>query len=352
MRIADEERKSRVKARLNATVNLADVLLIAFIIAASAFLIVRVKSYMTPGRRYGNGSAQNARQIALASLMYAGDYDDTLPLTVNGQLSHLQNRGPNQLTINCPGPGTQDLPDPQAAGARPSVGWPVAVFPYAKSRGLFIDPQRADVNNIWARAALAPGDRTYDPEGATLRNQSRFPMYGYNYMFLSPLRIPQSKRGLPNAINYAVAESHTTSEPADPSGTIFFISSQRSLSDSTRGFFVVNAPGMWPIFGKGKNGLVAFWSGTPGSGDWVGTNTACPDDSIPCQNPSRSYGFAYVSAPDSPWSRCDVTFVDGHVQYMHVTDLTRGTSYATAVAGNDGAGAEIVDRAQYMWDLR
>ena len=145
-------------------------------------------------------SISNQKQQGLSLIMYAGDYDDALPVTVNGQLSRMQNRKPGQLTINCPGPGTQDLPDPEAAGRQPTLAWPGEILPYFRSRGLFVDPARGDSHQIWAPEALTPGDPNYDPEGATLRNQNRFPMYGYNYMFLSPLRIPKDERGLPNAM--------------------------------------------------------------------------------------------------------------------------------------------------------
>src|SRR6185369_11283539 len=116
-------------------------------------------------------------------------------------------------------------------------------------------------------------EKDYDREGATYRNQNRFPFFGVNYMYLSPLRIPKDKRKLPDAVNYAVSEAHGFEEADDPSGTVYFTESQRAPDDATRGFFVVNAPGMWPAFAGNKNGYVAFWSGTAGSGDWVGTTT-------------------------------------------------------------------------------
>ncbi len=334
-----------------ADLDMVEVLLIAFIVAATVFIVVKIENYRPP-RRAGGGSAgaQNVRQMALAALMYAGDYDDGLPLTVNGQLSRMQNRKQGQLTINCPGPGTQELPAPEAAGGEPTLAWPTLMLPYIKSRVLFVDPVRGDSHQIWAHEAVTPGDPNYDAEGATLRNQNRFPMFGYNYMFLSPLRIPKAKRGLPNAINYAVADSHKSTEADDPSGTIFFATSQASLSDPSRGFFVVNAPGMWATFAKETNGLVGFWNGTPGTGDWVGTNTACPDDSNPCTKPQPSYGFVYMLNPAPAAS--NVAYLDGHVKYTKAEALAAGTTFPTAVAGSDGSGAVIVDRKKYLWDLK
>ena len=175
--------------------------------------------------------------------MYGGDYDDTIPLTTNGWLSRMQDvgdrlktdKGNVHLTVNSPAPGTQDFPAKDAAGGQRTDAWPLLVMPYIKSRGLFISPQRGDLHNIWSHEARPSTDPDYDPDGATYRNQNRFPMYGMNYMFCSPLRVPKNKRGLSDAINYAVSESHTFTEADDPSGTVFFTDSQRALDDPTRG---------------------------------------------------------------------------------------------------------------------
>jgi prepilin-type processing-associated H-X9-DG protein len=295
--------------------------------------------------------AQNARQVALAALMYAGDNDNRMVPTVNGWLSRLQNRSDKQKTIDCPGPGTQDLPATDAAGAERTDTWVALLMPYIRSRLIYVDPGRGDLHGYFPVAEpLSVGDKGYDPEGNTYRNRERFPMYGVNYMFLSPLRIPKDKRGRPNAINYAVAEVVDLSKAADPSGTVFYVDSQRSQADQTRGFFVVNAPGMWPAFADNKNGYVAFWSGTKGSGDWVGTVTACNDFSEPCEKPTISTNFVCVRNNGG----ANTTFVDGHVKYMKAEALAAGTNYLAAVAGSagsPGSGAIITDKKHYLWNF-
>ena len=172
-------------------------------------------------------------------------------------------------------------------------------------------------------------------------------MVGMNYMFLSPLRIPAAYRKRANAVNYAVSESHTFISADDPSGTVFFTESQRTPWDNSRGFFVVNAPGMWEAFAKGKNGLVAFWTGTAGSGDWVGTETACADFVTPCPKPIKSANFVYTGYSDG----CNASFLDGHVKYYKTFALASGTDYGAATAKADGSGARIIDKSKYLWNF-
>ena len=293
-------------------------------------------------------SAQNCRQMALAGIMYGADYDDTIPVTINGWLCRMQNITDKQKTVNCPAPGTQDFVAKAAGGARTDA-WPILLYPYIKSRELFVIPDVEDAHHIWSSDPHATTDKGYDPEGATYRNQDRFPFYGVNYMFLSPLRIPKGYRHRPDAMNYAVAEAHTFTEAIDPSNTIYFVESQRSMDDATRGFFVVNAPGMWKAFATNKDGYVAFSTGGAGSGDWVATNTACADlDVLPCPQHKAWNGYVNMQILHSG---DNASFLDGHVRYYKWANLAQGTDYQTAIANSDGSGAQIVDKKKYLWSL-
>lgn len=341
--------------------SLGEVLLIGSILMIIGILVLFPVFAQSRGRRHPV-SAQNSRQMGLAGIMYGGDYDDTMPVTTNGWLSRMQNVADGHLTVDCPAPGTQDFPA-KAAGGQRTDAWPILVMPYIKSRGLFVDAGRSNFSTvgvnqeklvvnqkIYASEPKAVSDPAYDPEGATFRNQNRFPMYGMNYMYLSPLRIPKDKRKLPDAVNYAVSESHKFTEADDPSGTVYFTESQRTLSDQTRGFFVINAPGMWPAFANNKDGYVAFWTGTGGSGDWVGTTTACADFITPCPTPTTSTNFVYAGYNGGS----NVSFLDGHVRYYKAAALAAGTDYPSAVAGSRGhlgSGAKIVDKTKYLWNL-
>src|SRR5579885_1038124 len=142
---------------------LMDVGFIALILALVGILGIVIATLYRPWRT-GDGhrsSAQNNRQIALAGIMYGGDYDDALPVTTNGWLCRMQNIPDNALTKNCPAPGTQDLPANDAAGAERTDAWPLLVMPYIKSRGLYVDPGRGDAHNIWSSAAKAANEKDY-----------------------------------------------------------------------------------------------------------------------------------------------------------------------------------------------
>ncbi len=334
-----------------AGLGLGEVILIAAIVMLvfiALFYPVFARPHVTPRR--GVSAAHN-RQMALAGILYGADYNDALPIITNGWLCRMQNVKDGTPTVNCPAPGTQSYEASDAAGGQRTDAWPILFEPYLKSRGLYVDPGRwPEPHHIFDSPPVAVGDPSYDPEGATYRNQDRFPMYGMNYMFLSPLRVPKSKRGAPIPMNYAVSEGHKFAEADDPSGTVFFTESQRSMSDQTGGFFVVNAPGMWQAFVANKDGYIAFWTGTSGSGDWVGTKTACADYSTPCANPMKSSNFVYLAYNNG----CNASFLDGHVKYYHDMALAAGTDYPTAIAGSrgdPGSGAKIIDKKKYLWNL-
>ena len=337
---------NRHRSNKKSGMTLPEVLLASAIMMIIFVLVVRVV-FRPRATGMKPSSAQNNRQMALAAIMYGGDYDDKIPVVVNGWLSRMQDVDDKHQTVNCPAPGTQDFPAKHAAGYRRTDAWPLMLMPYLRSRGLFINPDLTDFHNIWTSAPKAATDKDYNRDGATYRNQNRFPMYGMNYMFLAPLRIPANKRSEPDAVNYAVGEGRAFTDADDPSGTVFFTESQHAMDDATRGFFVINAPGMWPAFVHNKDGYVAFWGGTAGSGDWVGTPTACADFGTPCPSPMEWAGSVYTGYNDG----CSATFLDGHVKYYRTFALAAGTDYASAVAGADGSGAHIVDKSKYLWNL-
>lgn len=324
------------------------------LISVSILVVVVIALYPVPGgdKRMARGAASssNARQIALAAIMYSGDHDEKIVPSVNGWISRLQDRSDKTKTASCPDVGTQRQPAPDAAGARPSRSWVHLLEPYIKARGLFYDPQRERDLAYFNSPPATITDRSYTATLATYRNQGLFPQYGMNYMFLSPLRAEERYRSDASLLNHAAGEVHKMSEAVSQEATVFFTASQRTISDSDRGFYVVNAPGMWNAFMEQEDGYVAYWEGTKGSGDWVGTKTACGSEDRRCREPTTSTGSAYVGLN----GKVVVTFLDGHVKRMLAAELAAGTDYAVAVAGatdHPGSGAKIIDKKAYLWDL-
>jgi prepilin-type N-terminal cleavage/methylation domain-containing protein/prepilin-type processing-associated H-X9-DG protein len=287
-------------------------------------------------------SSQNNRQMALANIMYGADYDDTICVMINGAYRNLKNVQDGTLT---------------QYGDQRTDGWPLLLLPYIKSRGLFVDPGRADTHNVFASPAHASADPGYDPYGATYRNQSRMVFYGVNYLFDSPLLIPSSKMSDATPTDFMAGEAHQFTEADDPSGTVFYTESDFGYDpttgtdtigvlDTTRGFFGVNAPGLWEVLVSSSVPYVIFWTGTNGSGDW------CGDVDPTTVGRQKNTNFVYIGYNDG----CNASFLDGHVKYYHDAALAAGTDYLASTPQDGGStafggGANITDKDHYLWNL-
>src|SRR2546423_287664 len=103
---------------------LVELLVVITIIAILAAMLFPVFAQAKKAARK-TASAQNNREIALAGLMYGGDYDDTICVMINGRWRDVENVRDGVNT---------------SYGAGRTDGWPLLVVPYIKSHGLFIDP--------------------------------------------------------------------------------------------------------------------------------------------------------------------------------------------------------------------
>ena len=318
-------------------------------LASVIVMFVAIALFMFPKgmRKRSTPSAANMHQIVLAASLYGNDHDNRIPLAINGRWSGLQNRTDTQLTIACPGPGTQELASPDAGLAKPTRTWVHLLFPYVPSMKVFVNPEKGDPLGLFDGPPLGVGDLRYNPLKCTYRNQGRFAFYGLNYMFLAPIRIPDEHYSSANSANYAVGVSKTFEGAEDPTNTVFFLDSQRYPDDKWRGFFVVNAPGMWTAFINSQ--YIGFWNQTRGSGDWVGTKTACANKDDPCRDLVQSAAYGSIDENGG----ATASFLDGHVKHMMAADLAAGTDYTTAVAGGAGdygSGARIIDKKRYLWN--
>jgi hypothetical protein len=302
----------------------------------------------------------------MATAMYKTDSDDHIPLSMNGWWDRIQDR--KTLTVACPGTGTQSIPAPDAGGAAVTQTWPKLIDSYT-SLGfkLYIDPRRGDVMGVWEGPAKFCTDPSYLPGFAnTYRNQCFLPMFGLNYIYLSPIEIPSQWLSAAHPMNYAEgAATISDSQIADPAGTVQYCSSKVFLAPpappglhggiDTYGYFGVNAPGARTVFAStlfATTGgpTVILDGGTRGSGDWLGTKDACQTQPCPV-NPD-----SYVNSQSSAYcgSLAMVIFCDGHVKAMSAGALASGTNYPTASAtGTDSrSGCVIVDYDHYLWDLK
>ena len=289
-------------------------------------------------------SARNLRKITLAAIHYGDDYDERIVILVNGAWRNLKNAKDGVLT--------------QYGDQRTDM-WPLLLMPYVKDRSTYVDPTRQDGAKIWSGPPLATNDPGYDPYGANYRNQNRFPFYGMNYLFLSPLEIPSEKMSDPTPTDFGVGEVHRFFQADNPEATVFFTPTMEGripvdVNDKVgtlkidHGYWGVNAPGLWPVLIASSTPYVIQWTGTNCSGDWCGTDI---DPRTPGVQTSENYFYA-----DPKRAGNNTSFLDGHVRFLKTVDLAAGTNYlsATPMDGGSGAfggGASITDKTHYIWNL-
>lgn len=287
-------------------------------------------------------NAVNLRKIARAASAYSADADDRIPIVINGRYRSLLNVRDGELT---------------RFGEQRSDQWPLILLPYLKDRQIYTDPLRIDENGIFSGPPLASNDPGYVATGNTFRNQNRFAFYGVNYLFLSPFRIPDEAMASYAPTDFMVGQAHAYFEADKPSKTVMYTVSTRGyiptsignevgVLDKTRGFSVVNPPGMWHMVASSVP-YVMFWTGGVCSGDWCGdADTVTPGE-------QRTQNFNYM---DPKTGGTNTAFLDGHVRFMSDVDLAVGTDYLTATpfdngTGYFGGGATITDKSQYLWNL-
>jgi prepilin-type processing-associated H-X9-DG protein len=313
-----------------------ELLLAAAIVAALGTVLFPVAAQK---RKSKISNRPNLEKIAAAAIAYSSDYDGKIVILENGPYRNLVNTSDETLT---------------RFGEKRTDAWPLILLPYVKDRKVFQDPRRDDVYNIWTRAPHATTDPGYSPMGATYRNQSRFPNFGVNYLFLSPM-VDTDDQDLEQGITKSISKSFSQAD--DPAHTIFYVTSMRGsiptantdhigVLDTTRGFYVVNAPGMWGIADPKRPSwkTIVYSAGTDCSGDW------CGDVDPKTAGKQRSTNFAYI---ERVLGGNNVAFLDGHVKFMKDTDMTAGTNYLEAVPNGEAnfGGAVITNKKRYLWNL-
>jgi hypothetical protein len=230
-------------------------------------------------------------------IMYGADYDDNMPVFIAGSWGNI----------------TNNTADPTRTKT-----WVELCQPYIQNYQLYIDPTRGDAGNFFG------GPPTGATPPRTLRNQGRFPMYGYNYLFLSPWPFCDQ------------AESRSFTQADDAAQTVMLDETELFTQDPTTGYFMSNAPGMWPIIAPHLVYCIVY-DGSVGSGNWSRLNPA-PDGPYEAET--------YTTADGS-----NTGFTDGHAKFLKAAALAAGTDYMTAVKTNANEGAAIIDRTTYLWNL-
>jgi prepilin-type N-terminal cleavage/methylation domain-containing protein/prepilin-type processing-associated H-X9-DG protein len=228
-------------------------------------------------------SLSNIKQIGTASQIYGSDWDDGFPLLMNGPYAKL---------------ATWD-------GTNRVDSWVWASQPYIKSLQLMNDPMWKDTLNIFGTGPYA-----------WFRNQNLFPMYGYNFLFLSPW---------PNCFD---AESRSSTQASEPANTVQFVQSRHPGYTNQYGYYTAAAPGMYPIIAPHPVYCIYF-----------GTGWAKKDPS----------GKPYTGETNTQFNEgANTMFVDGHAKFLKDNQLAAGTDYPTST--NKDA-TRILDKNIYIWNL-
>jgi len=236
-------------------------------------------------------SLSNAKQISLAAIMYTNDFDDNIPIFVNGAYAA----------------GLASW----ASGNPRTDTWVYEVEPYIKSLGLMEDPETTDPDNIFSNGPYA-----------WWRNQDLFPYYGINYLFLSPW----------NGTCSAAAGSVAMSGANQPANTVFFTETRAGwpayASAAGIGYFTATAPGMYPYILPSPN--YCIWTNT----GWIRNNP---------QNATLP-----ATAEIALWDKSgtNVDWLDGHSKYTKADALAAGTNYATST---NPKTTTITDITKYIW---
>jgi prepilin-type N-terminal cleavage/methylation domain-containing protein/prepilin-type processing-associated H-X9-DG protein len=243
-------------------------------------------------------SLSNVKEVGLAEIMYQGDFDDSFVLFTTGYSD-----------LSCP-------VAPRCADglADHTNTWVYLTQPYIKSLAMMADPVIGDQDNIFGSGV-----------NSWYYNHNRLPMFGYNYLFLSPF------------YDCNTAISRTTSQAKAPSDTVMFTESKSFTTAPNRGFFGANAPGAWPVVLPAVHACI-FYDGTVGSGNWSG-------------NPGTTSGHMTSSVRTKELTGANVVWVDGHAKFNRDTELAAGTDFGSAAYTNSNEGATITDLTKYKWSL-
>jgi hypothetical protein len=208
------------------------------------------------------------------------------------------------------------LADPIGNSPNRTRPWVENLQPYIKNWQLYVDPTRGDALGIFAGVT--------DTGITSHRNRNRYPMFGFNYLFLSPW---------PDCVS-SISRSFTQAD--EPSGTVMFTQSRLFTIETTRGYFMVNAPGMWPIIAPHPT-MCIIYDGSLGSGNWSGANPTAPQ---------KITSSTYMINDGT-----NVGWLDGSAKFMKDGALAAGTDYGSATRSNASEGATIVDKSRYLWNL-
>jgi len=278
---------------------LIELLVVIAIIAILAAILFPVFAQAKASAKSA-ASLSNAKQQTLGNIMYAGDFDDTLPLGTAWAT------GRDQLCY--PGGPTMCF-----------ATWAWSIAPYVKNSQLYMDPQTS-------------------PNPARAANQANFDtyyiQYGYNYTYLSPLPV------------FAGPEVGVSATAVGSPADTVMLGAKWAQSENTSGFDW----GTW--FPKGQLAAAAIDSVDCNNiPNWClsgwGHNSFYDNGGLNLAQ--QSYGKYTGGNSLRAAGNSITTFVDGHTKKLAPGNLAVGTTWN--INANESS-VVINDTSKYLWDLQ
>jgi len=296
-----------VKKRAFTLIELLVVIAIIAILAAILFPVF-AQAKLAAKRA---SSLSNVKQITLAEIMYQNDYDDDFVISSNDQC---ETGCPSTIATHCPA----NLPTTPA-------NWSLALEPYIKTLGIYVDPGTGDPQGIFSSSG----------SNSISQNWNTYAQYGYNYQFLSPMQF-LPRYTLTSNFNANCNEASITglgrssTLAIHPANTVMFTTAG-NFATTTSGAAAfttpdsefANAPGTMLALLPAADRIIIVSSGC---------FTASPANFYPC-GWEKTTPVGEITADvrtQSPYQGANVGWVDGHAKYATADALAAGTDFGSS----------------------
>lgn len=284
---------------------LIELLVVIAIIAILAAILFPVFAQAKQAAK-GAASVSNAKQLALGSLMYNGDADDTMVI------SAVWNSGNDPI---------------QFGGGVTCGPWSWLVQPYMKNGQIYDDPTNSATPKLGASISETV-------------SKLFVPQYGYNYSYLSP-NVDDGNGGVMQRPISATA----VGQPADTVLLTSKWSYTESVLPTTGKFwsFSPNGVALWatveaPDCAFNQNYCSSNWGLNDGF-----VNSASYQGVTKYEAGAQTGGVSLHAGEGAV-----VSFVDGHTKKLKPGALAAGTTWAK---DQDASLTKVVDKTKYLWDI-
>jgi prepilin-type N-terminal cleavage/methylation domain-containing protein/prepilin-type processing-associated H-X9-DG protein len=287
---------------------LIELLVVIAIIAILAAILFPVFAQAKTSAKAAS-SLSNDKQINLAALMYAGDYDDMMVRM---------------------GSWNSGDPDCMTNGSYRYAPWTLALDPYQKN---------VDLNS----SPLGPNTFRASSTFSKRRQGTQYVTYGYNYTYLSPSYTPTWPTPLTSISATSVASPAATimigerMHPASHNYLTYWYAPTQAQQDAGMTWMIAgnietpycyNDPDVWCTDGWGYD---TFWNSSSFAANKL------EEGSTIGLNATKNSGSVTMS------------FVDGHAKRLKPGAIAAGTNWNPSIQDSQ---IVVTDASKYLWDTK